>query len=192
VVPVLYGIGIREAALSPDLPEDIDIDSGFELAVVVLACTLATLLFASVTMGWLRVRSRLWETVALAAAVALLFRPDFFMDRMVPDFHEVSPSEVVNMAHDASDGGRLVLVIAGMTLEGEDLVKTVSLRLGERPAEGADGRKPGAAPGAPSIPPVLGDKRLTEAGLPLMPLGDQMQITQVRFSSRAGKAGPPS
>ena len=70
----------------------LDIDSGFELVVVVLACTLATLLFASITMGWFRVRSRWWETVTLAAAVALLFRPDFFMDRIAPEFRDLPPA----------------------------------------------------------------------------------------------------
>ncbi|HSQ08289.1 MAG TPA: DUF3394 domain-containing protein, partial [Chromatiaceae bacterium] len=150
----------------------IDIDGGFDLAVVVLACTLATLLFAALTMGWLRVRSRWWETAALALAVALLFRPDWFMDRLAPEFREVPPNQVFDLARDAPDGGRLVLVIAGMTLEGEEEVKTVALRLGDRPAEGSEG-----------------PKRLAEAGLLLMPLGEQVQISQVRFGSQARKAG---
>jgi hypothetical protein len=150
----------------------IDIDSGFELVVVVLACTLATLLFAALTMGWLRVRSRWWETAALALAVALLFRPDWFMDQFAPEFREIPPNQVFDLARDAPDGGRLVLVIAGMTLEGEDEVKTVALRLGDRPAEGAEG-----------------PRRLAEAGLLLMPLGDQVHISQVRFGSQARKAG---
>lgn len=150
----------------------IGIDSGFELVLVVLACTLATLLFASVTMGWFRVRSHWWETVALAVAVALLFRPDWFMDRFVPQYRSVPPSQVFDLAQQAPDGGHLVLAIAGMTLEGEDKIKTAALRLGGHPTEGADG-----------------PRRLAEAGLLLMPLGDQVQIAQVRFGSRAQKAG---
>jgi hypothetical protein len=142
------------------------------LVVVVLACTLATLLFASMTMGWFRVRSRWWETVTLAAAVALLFRPDFFMDRIAPEFRDLPPAQVFDIARDAPDGGRLAMVIAGMTLEGEDVVKTVAVRLGARPADGADGHK-----------------RLAEAGLLLMPLGDPLQMSQVRFGSRAQKGG---
>lgn len=59
------------------------------------------------------------------------------------------------------------MVIKGTTIEGEDLVKTVALRLG------------GAGP--------EGRKRLADAGLQLVPLGDQLQIGAVKFGSQAKK-----
>ena len=46
----------------------IDVDSIGELVVVVGASTLAMLVFAAVTMYWLRVRCRLWEAAVLALA----------------------------------------------------------------------------------------------------------------------------
>ena len=58
----------------------IDIDSIVELVSVIVASTLAMLVFAAVTMNWFRIKNRLWETLLLAAACLLLFRPDFFMD----------------------------------------------------------------------------------------------------------------
>ena len=64
----------------------IDIDSVCELILVVLASTLAMLIFAALTMNWFRVKSRWWENVLLAIAVALLFRPDFFMDSLAPEY----------------------------------------------------------------------------------------------------------
>jgi hypothetical protein len=154
----------------------VDVHTGFELVVVVVVRTLAMLLFAAVTMGWFPVRLRRWETAALAAAVVVLFRADLFMDTIAPEFRDRPPALVFDMARDAADGGRLAMVIAGMTIEGKDLVKTVAVRLGDRPAAGpgesADGRE-----------------RLAEAGLLLMPLGDRMRITQVKFGSRAQKGG---
>jgi TRAP transporter 4TM/12TM fusion protein len=151
----------------------IDIDSGLELTVVVLASVLAMLLFAAITMGWLRVRLRWWEGAVLAVAVALLFRPDWFMDRIAPAYRDLPPDLVFAAARDAPDGGRLAIRIAGTTLEGEDRVKTLAVRLGERPDAGeTDGRR-----------------RLAEAGLVLLPLGDRLQIGQVRFGSQAHKAG---
>ena len=63
---------------------------------------------------------------------------------------------------------RLVMVIAGMTLEGEDVRKTVAVRLG--------------APGE-------GRKRLAEAGLSITVLGDDVRVAAVRFGSRARKSG---
>jgi hypothetical protein len=61
------------------------------------------------------------------------------------------------------------MVIKGTTIEGEDVTKTVAVRLG--PA-GADGHK-----------------RLAEAGLTLSSLGDTTQISSVKFGSRAKKSG---
>ncbi|HEX5391394.1 MAG TPA: TRAP transporter permease, partial [Burkholderiaceae bacterium] len=60
----------------------IDVHGWAELVRLVVACTLATLIFAAVTMNWFRVKSRLWETALLLVAVVLLFRPDFFMDQV--------------------------------------------------------------------------------------------------------------
>src|SRR5690606_3572004 len=54
------------------------------------------------------------------------------------------------------------------TIEGEDKSKVLALRLGP--------------PGEPR-------KRLSDAGLTIVPLGDQLQIASVRFGSTAQKAG---
>ncbi|HYF43354.1 MAG TPA: TRAP transporter permease [Ramlibacter sp.] len=147
----------------------IDVQGWAELVRVVAACTIAMLVFSALTMGWFRVRCRWWENLLLAAAVVLLFRPDFFMDRITPEYREAPASQVMELARAAPENGRLVMVIKGTTLEGEDVVKTVALGLG---AAGADGRK-----------------RLADAGLQLVPLGQQVQIGAVKFGSRARKAG---
>ncbi|ODU08195.1 MAG: C4-dicarboxylate ABC transporter [Rubrivivax sp. SCN 71-131] len=151
----------------------LEIDSIVELVVVVAACTLAMLLFAALTMGWFRVRLAAWEALLLALAVALLFRPDWFMDRVAEPYRDAPAEQALAIARDAPDGGRMVMVIKGTTIEGDDVTKTVAVRLGERPPGGAaDGRK-----------------RLTEAGLTLVTLGGQTQIAQIRFGSRAQKGG---
>lgn len=151
----------------------LEIDSVTEAVVVIVACTLAMLLFSALTMNWLRIKLKAWEFALLALAVALLFRPDWFMDRLAPAYRDAPAAQVTDLARDAPDGGRLVMVIQGTTIEGDDVVKTVALRLGERPAEGpADGRR-----------------RLADAGLTLVTLGEQTQVAQVKFGSRAQKGG---
>ena len=150
----------------------LEIDTTFQLVTVIAASTLAMLLFAALTMNWFRVKTRWWETLALCAAVALLFRPDFFMDLITPEYRDVPASQVLDVARDAPEGGRVVMVIAGSTIEGDEVVKTVALRLGGRPAEASDGRK-----------------RLSDAGLTLVTLGGNTQIAQVKFGSRAQKSG---
>lgn len=147
----------------------IDVHGWGELVRVVAACTLATLLFAAVTMQWFRVKSRWWETLALLAAVALLFRPDFFMDQLHAPYRSVPAAQVFDVARDADDNATLVLRIEGSNLEGDEIRKTVAVQLG---AKGEDGRK-----------------RLAEAGVQLVPLGDTVQIGQVKFGSRARKGG---
>jgi len=147
----------------------IDVDGWWELLSVVVACTVAMLVFAAITMNWFRVRSRWWENLLLALAVVLLFRPDFFMDQISPEYRDVPAGQVFDVARGLPDNGRLVMVIKGTTLEGDDVTKTVAVRLG---AAGADGRK-----------------RLADAGLQLVPLGQEVQVGSVRFGSVARKAG---
>jgi TRAP transporter 4TM/12TM fusion protein len=148
----------------------IDVRSGFDLTIVVLASTLAMLVFAALTMNWMRVKLAWWEFVLLTVAVLLLFRPDFFMDRIAPEYRDLSPAQVLQVAKEADTDDRLVLVIGGTTLEGEEVTKTVALQLAGK--KGDDG-----------------SKRLVDAGLTVMPLGAQVQIGPVKFGSRAKKAG---
>lgn len=147
----------------------IDVGGAFSFFCIVTASILATLLFAAVTMNWFRIKNRLWETLALLLAVILLFRPDFFMDRIAPEYRDAKPAEVFEIARNVESGGRVVMVTRGTTLEGREIVKTVAVQLGDK---GAEGRK-----------------RLADAGLQLVPLGDTLQIGQAKFGSRAAKAG---
>jgi TRAP transporter 4TM/12TM fusion protein len=147
----------------------IDVHSASELVRVVIACTVATLVFAAITMNWFRIRTRWWENLLLALAVALLFRPDFFMDRITPEYREVPAAQVFEVAKGVPSDESIVMVIKGTTLEGEEISKTVAVQLA---GQGPDGRK-----------------RLADAGLQLVPLGQQMQIGAVKFGSRAKKGG---
>jgi TRAP transporter 4TM/12TM fusion protein len=148
----------------------IDIGSWFDLALVVLASTLAMLLFSALTMNWLRIKLVWWEFALLAFATLLLFRPDFFMDRIAPEYRDVPAAQLVQIAKDTGTDERVVMVISGTTLEGEDVTKTVALQLAGK--QGDDGRK-----------------RLADAGLTVVPLGDAVQISGVKFGTRAKKAG---
>jgi TRAP transporter 4TM/12TM fusion protein len=147
----------------------IDVAGFWELTRVIVACTVAMLVFTAITMGWFRDKCRWWEIAVLAASVVLLFRPGYFMDRITPEYRDVPAAQVFEVARAAEANDQLVMVIKGTTIEGEDITKTVALRLG---AAGADGRK-----------------RLADAGLQLVPLGGQVQIGAVKFGSRARKGG---
>jgi TRAP transporter 4TM/12TM fusion protein len=147
----------------------IEVYDWVDVVSVVTASTIAMLAFAALTMGWFRTKATWWELALMAVATVLLFRPDYFMDRLYDEYRTVPAKEVYQVASTLPANARLVLQIKGTTIEGEDVEKTVAVNLG--PAN-PDGRK-----------------RISDAGLTITALGDNVQIAAVKFGSRAKKAG---
>jgi hypothetical protein len=152
----------------------INVHGWFEALLVAFASTVASLLFAAATMNYFRVRCRWWEVVLLLAATLILFRPDWFADRIAPEYTDAPASQFYEVAARLDEGDRLVFVIAGQTLEGEERNKTVALRMGPR-VEDANAM-------------AAARKRLAEAGMNVSGMGEMLQVTTVRFGSTAAKA----
>ena len=146
----------------------IDVHGWWEVAVVAFASTVASLAFAAATMRHFRIRCRWWETLLLLLATFMLFRPDWFMDRMYDPYQEAPASDIYKVAEQLGEGDRLVLQIAGTNIEGDEIRKTVAVQLQE---------------------PGPGRERLQKAGLTITALGDMVQVANVRFGSPAKKAG---
>jgi hypothetical protein len=146
----------------------IDVNGYLELAIVVCGATVACLAFAAATMGWFQTRSRWWETVLLLAAVFMLFRPNFFMDRLHEPYIDRPAKDLYAVVSEIPPDTNLVLVIEGANIEGENLRKTISARLGKA----GDARM-----------------RLSEAGATFTALGDEVRIGTVKFGSRAKRGG---
>ncbi len=146
----------------------IDIDHGLEATLVVVISTVAILLFSAGTMGWFLTRSKLWESAALLLICFAMFRPGFFMDKFHEPYTQAPAAQLYEIAARQPVDGRLLFVVAGTTLEGEDVTKTISLPLGAA----GEGRK-----------------RLADAGLTLVPLGDRMQVGAIKFGSAAKRVG---
>lgn len=146
----------------------IGIDSWPHALLIFFASTLAMLAFAAVTQNWLRIRLKWWESLMLIVGIAILFRPDFLMDKLYDRYTQHEPAELVQLTEALPPGSQLVLKIEGETLEGDLKSKVLSLPMGE--------------PG-----PAL--KRMSDAGLGVMSFGGMNQISLVRFGSPAQKAG---
>jgi TRAP transporter 4TM/12TM fusion protein len=146
----------------------IDVRGWWEVTLVAFAATVASLAFAAATIGWFQTKCKWWEIVLLLVATFALFRPNFFMDYLAEPYRDVPAKEVYEVARALGEDDRLVLVIEGTNVEGDDVRKTVAVQL----------TKPGE-----------GRARLSEAGLALTVLGGQVQIANVRFGSRAKKSG---
>jgi len=147
----------------------IDVRGWFEIALVALAATAASMVFAAATLGWFHSRCRWWEIVLLLAGCFALFRPDFFMDRISAPYTEVPAKEVFKVAGELPANDRLVLVIQGTNVEGDDVRKTVAVQL--------------------IAPPGDARKRLADAGLTISALGPEVRVSAVKFGSRARKSG---
>lgn len=146
----------------------IDVHGVGEALLVILVATAAMLLFAAASMGHWLTRSRWWESAALLVACLSLLNPNIWLDRLYPRFQEAPPEQLYAAAEAVPPGGRLVIRVEGLTLEGDEVVKTVSLRLD--------------APGP-------GKERLAAAGLTLLELGGSFQVADARFGSYARRAG---
>ncbi|NLY65172.1 MAG: TRAP transporter fused permease subunit [Alcaligenaceae bacterium] len=155
----------------------IGVDGWIELILVAFGATLASLTFAAATMFWFRIKCNWFEVILLFLVTFLLFRPDWFMNKLADEYVSRPVTEMYTVAADLPTSTRFVAVLKGMNLEGEDIVKTVAVDL---PALPEDSDLTGEA---------AGRQRLAAAGLNIMAFGDQAQIASVRFGSRAQKSG---
>ncbi|MDE4172583.1 TRAP transporter permease [Phaeobacter sp. PT47_59] len=81
--------------------------------LVAISATIAILVFTAGTMGYFLTRSRIYESVLLVLVAFALFRPDFFMNRIMPPFAAVPPSELVEALSASHEGQDIRLRIEG-------------------------------------------------------------------------------
>ncbi|MGH6623691.1 MAG: DUF3394 domain-containing protein, partial [Burkholderiaceae bacterium] len=153
----------------------IDVHGWPEAVLVALASTVASLTFAAATLSWFRIKCKWWEIALLLAATFVLFRPDFFADQIAPEYTDVPASKFYEVASKLDEDDRLVFMIKGTSLEGDDVQKTVAVQLGPKTGDGSN-------------PASDARKRLADVGLTVSGLGEQMSVSAVKFGSRAAKS----
>ncbi len=137
------------------------------LVLVIVVAITAMLVFAAASQGWFLTRSRWYESALLLLVTFTLLRPGFWLDQVLPRYDVVPADNFVARVAAAPPEG-LRLQIAGTTLEGKDMRKTVLLPL---PGEGSAAQ------------------RLAKAGLTTMSTAAGTQIMAVGLKSPADKAG---
>jgi hypothetical protein len=90
------------------------------------------------------------------------------IDQFYPKYVAAPASEIYKAADALQKNEWLVVKIQGTNVEGNDIAKTVALPMGE----GADGRD-----------------RIRDAGVTIVGAGNELQIANVKFGSRAKKLG---
>ena len=133
--------------------------------LVAISATIAILVFTAGTMGYFVTRSRLYESFLLVFVAFALFRPDFFMNRIMPPHSAVAPTELVQALDVAEAGQQLRLTIEGPDFDTGEIASTT---LVVEVLEGLDGA-------------AMAEK----AGLVLLPEADQMNLDAPGFGTPA-------
>ncbi|MEX2221272.1 MAG: TRAP transporter permease, partial [Candidatus Rokuibacteriota bacterium] len=145
----------------------IGVSTWWEVILVAVTGTVASLLFAAATMGWFRTRCRVLEIALLLIATFLFFRPDWVIDRFHAKYVSAPARDIYRIADRLQPDEVLIVSVKGESIEGDDVRKVLALPMGP----GSDGRE-----------------RIRSAGVTLAQ-GETIQITNVRFGSPARKLG---
>ncbi|WP_417471869.1 TRAP transporter permease [Leisingera sp.] len=92
--------------------------------LVAVSATIAILVFTAGTMGYFVSRNRIYESVLLIFAAFALFRPDFFMDRVMPPFADVPPTQLVQALDTAEPGAEFRITVEGPDFDTGEIKST--------------------------------------------------------------------
>ncbi|MGL4414279.1 TRAP transporter permease [Roseinatronobacter monicus] len=147
---ILYGVDLGTAA------------GVMQAVFIFVIATFAMLLFAAATQGYFLARSRLYESAALLLVAFTLFVPNFWLDRVQPEFNRLSGLEFEQVLEQADTGDQLRLEVTGPDFNtGQMRSVTLVLDVDE------------SAP----------DARVGQTGLFLMPESDRMVLDEPMFGS---------
>ncbi|WP_434052553.1 MAG: TRAP transporter permease [Roseibium sp.] len=107
--------------------------------LVFVVATIAILVFTAGTMGYFVTKSRIYESIALVLIAFVLFRPDFFMNRIQPPFEQIPPAQFVQAVGNAPAGQEIRVTVSGPDFDtGETTEKTIIVNPGSE--EGGEAR----------------------------------------------------
>lgn len=108
------------------------IDVGWLQGILVfIVATIAILVFTSGTMGHFVTKNRIYESVAMILIAFVLFRPDFFMNRIQPPFEQIPPTQFVEAVGNAPVGQEIRVTVSGPDFDtGNTTEKTIIVKPG--------------------------------------------------------------
>ena len=146
----------------------IGLDHPVDVVVVVVVSTIAMLVFAAATQGYFFARSKLWESAALLLIAFTLFRPGFWLDMIAPPYENLPATTIVEDAANMPPESSILLDVEGISIEGDEVSKSVMLPLG---------------------PAGSGEDRLYHAGIGIRDEDGRIYIDDLVFAGPAEKAG---
>ncbi|WP_194438424.1 TRAP transporter permease [Vibrio fluminensis] len=145
------------------------IDSWWHLLLTVISSIIAMLLFSAATQGWWFTRTKWWETILLLVLTFSFFRPGFWWDMIYPAKVYSPGTEIAQIAEQLDVGQTLELRVAGETLAGDMVEKTVRLPFEDDAASA--------------------EERISSMGLMLTENEGKMIVDMVEFGSPAEASG---
>lgn len=145
----------------------IDVDLLHGIIIFVVA-TIAMLIFAAATQGWLVVKSRWYESLLLLLVAFTLFRPGFWMDIVHDPYRSIPPAQLEQSLERLDKGSNLRVQVAGE----DDIDQPRTFFVLVPVPEGANGAE-----------------RLNKLGLLLMEDGDRTIVDMVTYGSPAADLG---
>ncbi|AMD01367.1 TRAP transporter permease [Halomonas chromatireducens] len=145
------------------------IDVGWLQGIVIfIIATIAMLIFAAGTQGFMIARNRWYESILLLLVAFTLFRPGFWMDRIHDPYQSVPPAQFVEALGEVDDGSNLRVQIAGEDAFGDPLTTYILV---------------------PVPRGETAEERMQELGMELWVDGDQAMVDFVEFGSLAADLG---
>ena len=136
--------------------------------VVFIVATIAMLIFAAGTQGYMLTRNRWYESLLLLLVAFTLFRPGFWMDKIHDPYESVPPAQFPEALGRVDDGSNLRVQIAGEDDFGAPMTTYVLV-----PVPRGD----------------TGEERMANLGMELYEEGDQTLVDFVEFGSQAAELG---
>jgi len=104
-------------------------DVTFAKAIFVFViATLAMMLFAAATQGYFLAKSRLWESFVLLVVALTLFRPGYWLDRVVPPFENIAVADFINANITVNNVEVLYATISGPDFDFPDKVTELTIQ----------------------------------------------------------------
>jgi TRAP transporter 4TM/12TM fusion protein len=136
--------------------------------LIFVVSTIAMLIFAAATQGYMVVRSRWYESAVLLLIAFTLFRPGFWMDMIHDPYESMPPAQFVEAMGSADEDSTLRIQIAGRDAFGDPMTTYMTV-----PVPDGDS----------------GQERLDNLGLELLIEGDKAIVDMVAYGSQASDLG---
>ncbi|WP_447043420.1 TRAP transporter permease [Vreelandella sp. H-I2] len=136
--------------------------------LIFIVSTIAMLIFAAATQGFMITRSRWYESIVLLLIAFTLFRPGFWMDMIHDPYESIPPAQFVEALGDVDEDSTLRLQIAGLDDYGDPMSTYMTLPV-------PDGE--------------TGQERLENLGLELFIEDGTAIVDMVTYGSQAAELG---